>query len=54
VGGNVNGMKLFGAQEEMITSVSNLRRLQAGGCSMIETNTEWKIYEYRRNTEALL
>jgi hypothetical protein len=31
VGGNVNGVKPFVAQEEMITPVSNMRGLQAGG-----------------------
>jgi hypothetical protein len=53
-GGGVNGVKPFGAQEELITSVSNLRGPQAGGCSLIETNMEWKRYEYRRNTKAIL
>jgi hypothetical protein len=52
--GNVNGVKPFGAQEELIKSVSNVRGLHAGGCILIETNTEWKRYEYRGNTEALL
>jgi hypothetical protein len=54
VGGNINGVKPFGAQEEITTSVSNMIRLEAGGCSLIETNTEWKRYEYRSNTEDLL
>jgi hypothetical protein len=31
-----------------------LRRLQAGGISLIETNVEWKKYDYRANTENLL
>jgi hypothetical protein len=31
-----------------------LRRLQAGGISLIETNVEWKKYDYRANTEKLL
>jgi hypothetical protein len=53
-GGRVNGVKPFGAQEELITSVSNLRGLQSGGFNLILTNTELKRYEYRRNTEALL
>jgi hypothetical protein len=51
--GGVNGMTPFGAQEELITPASNLRGIQAGGC-LLETNTEWKRYEYRRSTEALL
>jgi hypothetical protein len=31
-----------------------LRRVQAGGISLIETNVEWKKYDYRANTEKLL
>jgi hypothetical protein len=31
-----------------------LRRLQAGGTSLIETNVEWKKYDYRANTDKLL
>jgi hypothetical protein len=31
-----------------------LRKLQAGGISLIETNVEWKKYEYGANTEKLL
>jgi hypothetical protein len=31
-----------------------LRKLQAGGISLIETNVEWKKYDYRANTENLL
>jgi hypothetical protein len=57
VGGGGNGVKSFGAQEELITSLSNLRVLQAGGCSLVETNKhgmESKRYECRLNTEALL
>jgi hypothetical protein len=41
VGGNVNGVKPFWAQEELFTSVSKWRGLQSAGCSLIETNTEW-------------
>jgi hypothetical protein len=54
VGGNVNGVKPFGAQEELITAFSNMRGIKARGCSLIETNAAWKRCEYRRNTEALL
>jgi hypothetical protein len=31
-----------------------LRKLQAGGISLIETNVEWKKYDYRANTQKLL
>jgi hypothetical protein len=31
-----------------------LRKLQAGGISLIETNIEWKKYDYRAYTEKLL
>jgi hypothetical protein len=54
VGGNVNGVKPSGSQDALITPVRNLRGLQAGGCSLIDTNTEWKWYGYRQNTESLL
>jgi hypothetical protein len=54
VGVNVNGVKPFGTQDELINSVSNMRGLQSEWCSFIDINTEWKSYEYRRNTEALL
>jgi hypothetical protein len=47
-------VKPFDAHEELITSVINLRGLQAGGCSLIKKNMEWKRYGYRHNTESLL
>jgi hypothetical protein len=47
-------VKPFWVQEELITSVSNMRGLPEGRCSLIYTNTESKRYEYRSNTEALL
>jgi hypothetical protein len=53
-GGNINGLKLFGEHPDLISGLKNLRRLQAGGISMIETNVEWKKYDYRANTEKLL
>jgi hypothetical protein len=31
-----------------------LRKRQAGGISLIETNVEWKKYDYQANTEKLL
>jgi hypothetical protein len=53
-GGNINGLKPFGEHPDLISGFKNLRRLQAGGISLIETNVEWKKYDYRANTDKLL
>jgi hypothetical protein len=53
-GGNINGLKPFGEHTDLISGFKNLRKLQAGGISLIETNVEWKKYDYRANTEKLL
>jgi hypothetical protein len=53
-GGNINGLKPFGEYPDLIFGLKNLRKLQAGGISLIETNVEWKQYDYRANTEKLL
>jgi hypothetical protein len=53
-GGNINGLKPFGEHPDMISGLKNLRKLQAGGISLIETNVKWKKYDYRANTEKLL
>jgi hypothetical protein len=53
-GGNINGLKPFGKHTDLISGLQNLRKLQAGGISLIETNVEWKKYDYRANTEKLL
>jgi hypothetical protein len=53
-GGNINGLKPFGEHPDLISGLKNLIRLQAGGVSLIETNVEWKQYDYRANTEKLL
>jgi hypothetical protein len=53
-GGNINGLKPFGEHPDLISGFKNLRRLQAGRISLIETNIEWKKYDYRANTEKLL
>jgi hypothetical protein len=37
-----------------MSGLKKLRRLQAGGISLIETNVEWKEYDYQANTEKLL
>jgi hypothetical protein len=39
-GGNINGLKPFGEHPYMISGLKNLRKLQAGGISLIETNVE--------------
>jgi hypothetical protein len=53
-GGNINGLKPFGEHPDLISGLKNLRKLQAGGISLIETNVEWEKYDYRANTEKLL
>jgi hypothetical protein len=53
-GGNINGLKPFGEHPNLISGLKNLRKLQAGGRSLIETNVEWKKYDYRANTEKLI
>jgi hypothetical protein len=39
-GGNINGLKPFGEQPDLISGLKNLIKLQAGGISLIETNVE--------------
>jgi hypothetical protein len=41
-GGNINGLKPFGEHPDMISGIKKLRKLQAGGISLIETNVELK------------
>jgi hypothetical protein len=53
-GGNINGLKPFGEHPDLISGLKNLRRLQAGGINLIETNIKWEKYDYRANTEKLL
>jgi hypothetical protein len=53
-GGNINILKPFDEHPDLIAGLKKLRRLQAGGISLIETNVEWKKYDYRANTEKLL
>jgi hypothetical protein len=36
-GGNINGIKPFGEHLDLISGIKNLRNLQAGGLSLIET-----------------
>jgi hypothetical protein len=44
--GNINGLKPFGEHSYLISGIKNLRDLQAGGLSLIETTVECKKYEY--------
>jgi hypothetical protein len=52
--GKINGLKPFGEHPDMITGLKKMRKLQAGGISLIETNVESKKHDYRANTEKLL
>jgi hypothetical protein len=49
-GGNINGRKPFGEHPDMISGIKNLRKLQAEGISLKETNVEWKKHDYPANT----
>jgi hypothetical protein len=50
MGGNTNGVKSYANDKGMISMSSNLRGLQAGSVSIIESNVEWQEYEWRDNT----
>jgi hypothetical protein len=54
VGGNVNGMIPINNDKGMTAMAGNLKGLQAGSLSMIETNVEWKHFQYRETTNQLL
>jgi hypothetical protein len=54
VGGNVNGMIPINNDKGMTAMAGNLRGLQAGSLSMIETNVEWKHFQYRETANRLL
>jgi hypothetical protein len=41
-GGTIHGLKPFDEHPDMISGFKKLRKLQAGGISLIETNIEWK------------
>jgi hypothetical protein len=49
VGGNANVIKHYPNGEGMISMNSNLRGLQAGSVSIIETTVEWQEFEWREN-----
>jgi hypothetical protein len=46
VGGNVNGMIPINNDKGMTAMVENSNGLQAGSLSMIETDVEWKHFQY--------
>jgi hypothetical protein len=50
VGGKKNRIKPYPKDAGMISMSSNLRGLQAGSVSIVETNFEWQKYEWRENT----
>jgi hypothetical protein len=54
VGGNVNGMVPINNDKGMTAMAVNLKGLQAGSLSMIETNAEWKHFQYRETTNQIL
>jgi hypothetical protein len=54
VGGNVNGMIPINNDKGMTAMAGNIRGLQAGSLSMIETNVEWKHFQYRETMSRLL
>jgi hypothetical protein len=54
VGGNVNGMIPINNDKGMKAMAGNLKGLQAGSESMIETNVEWKHFQYRETMNQLL
>jgi hypothetical protein len=54
VGRNVNGMIPIINVKGMTAMAVNLKGLQSGSVSMIETNVEWKHFQYRKTTNHLL
>jgi hypothetical protein len=54
VGGNINGMIPIYNDKGVTAMAGNLKGLQAGSLSMIETNVEWKHFQYRETTNQLL
>jgi hypothetical protein len=53
-GGNINGLKPFGEHPDLISGLKKLEKTTGEGISLIETNVEWKNYDYQTNTEKLL
>jgi hypothetical protein len=49
-GGGANGIKPYPNDKGMISMISNLRELNAGSVSIIESNVEWQEYEWRDST----
>jgi hypothetical protein len=54
VGGNINGMMPSNNDKWMTAMAGKLKGLQAGSLRMIETNVEWKHFQYRETTNQLL
>jgi hypothetical protein len=54
VGGNLNGMIPINNNKGITDMTGNLKGLQTGSVSMIETNLAWKHLQYRETTNQLL
>jgi hypothetical protein len=54
VGGNGNGMIAIKNTKGMTAMSENLKGLQVCSFIMIETNVEWKHFQYRERTNQLL
>jgi hypothetical protein len=54
VGGNVNGMIPINNNKGNTAMAGNLKGLKAGSVGMIETNVEWKHFQYRETINKLL
>jgi hypothetical protein len=50
MGGNANAIKTYAIGKGMISMSSNIRGLQSGSVSIIESNVEWQEYEWKENT----
>jgi hypothetical protein len=52
VGRNVSGIKPFGLNKKLGGTIIKLWYMQAGSVSLIETNLELHLYEYREKSES--
>jgi hypothetical protein len=54
VTGNTNGMIPVNNNKSITNMTKKLKRLKTGSISMIDTNVEWKHFQYRETTNDLL
>jgi hypothetical protein len=54
VGGKANGMIPINNYKGMTAMAGNFKGFQTGSVSMIETNVEWKHFQYRKTNNQLL